>query len=123
MSTTWFKKSCHGGAVRFEVRTAGAPAVRCNGGPYRRRDAPMNPTFTAAGLTIAEGEGALTCYRFSTRTVRHPFSGRCGSHPFHRIRKNGACRRVNLGCVGGLDPQALDATVADGASLSIVEGA
>ncbi|MGU7812867.1 GFA family protein [Burkholderia sp. AW49-1] len=123
MSATWFNGSCHCGAVKFEVRTALAPAARCNCSLCRRRGALMSPMFAAADLKIVEGEGALTLYRFNTHTARHYFCSRCGVYPFHQTRKDPACWRVNLGCLDGVDPYALDAAVADGASLSVVEDA
>ena len=81
----------------------------------------MSPMFAAGELKIVEGEGALTCYQFNTRTARHYFCSHCGIYPFHQTRKDPARWRVNLGCLDGVDPYALDATVADGASLSVVE--
>ena len=83
----------------------------------------MSPMFPARDLKIVAGEGALTLYRFNTRTARHYFCSRCGVYPFHQTRKAPGCWRVNLGCLDGVDPYALDASVADGASLSVVEDA
>jgi hypothetical protein len=109
--------------VKFEVRTALAPATRCNCSLCRRRGALMSPMFDASELKIVAGESALTSYRFNTGTAHHFFCSRCGIYPFHQTRKDPACWRVNLGCLEGVDPYALDATVADGASLSVVEDA
>jgi hypothetical protein len=123
MSAAWFKGSCHCGAVKFEVRTAVEPAVRCNCSLCRRRGALMSPMFDAHELKIVAGDDALTCYRFNTLVARHYFCSRSGVYPFHQTRKDPARWRVNLGCLDGIDPYALDATVADGASLSVVEDA
>jgi hypothetical protein len=123
MSAARFKGSCHCGAVKFEVRTAVEPAVRCNCSLCRRRGALMSPMFDAHELKIVADDDALTCYRFNTLVARHYFCSRCGVYPFHQTRKDPARWRVNLGCLDGIDPYALDATVADGASLSVVEDA
>ncbi|RQS75613.1 GFA family protein [Burkholderia sp. Bp8963] len=119
----WLKGSCHCGAVKFEVRTAITPAGRCNCSLCRRKGVLMSPMFDGSNLRILEGESELTLYQFNTRVARHYFCKHCGIHPFHQTRKDPALWRVNLGCVDGVDPYALDATVADGASLSVVDDA
>ncbi|MBN3787797.1 GFA family protein [Burkholderia sp. Ac-20353] len=119
----WLKGSCHCGAVKFEVRTAITPAGRCNCSLCRRKGVLMSPMFDGSNLRILEGESALTLYQFNTRVARHYFCKHCGIHPFHQTRKDQALWRVNLGCIDGVDPYALDATVADGASLSVVDDA
>jgi hypothetical protein len=115
--------SCHCGAVKFEVRTAIEPAVRCNCSLCRRRGALMSPTFAAAELKIVSGEDALSMYQFNSRVAKHFFCKHCGIYPFHQTRKDPALWRVNLGCLEGVDPYALEASVADGKSLSVVEDA
>lgn len=115
--------SCHCGAVKFEVRTALMPATRCNCSLCKRRGALMSPVFDATALRIVEGEQALTQYQFNTRVARHFFCKTCGVYPFHQTRKDAKLWRVNIGCLDGVDPYALEASVADGASLSVVEDA
>lgn len=115
--------SCHCGAVRFEVRTALTPAVRCNCSLCKRRGALMSPVFDASELRIVEGKKELALYQFNTRAARHFFCKTCGVYPFHQTRKDATLWRVNIGCLDGVDPYALEASVADGASLSVVEDA
>ncbi|WP_321889379.1 GFA family protein [Paraburkholderia bannensis] len=115
--------SCHCGAVRFEVRTALAPASRCNCSLCRRKGALMSPPFAAGDLTITRGEADLTLYQFNTRVAKHYFCKHCGIYPFHQTRKDPKLWRVNLGCLDGVDVYALEAGVNDGASLSVVEDA
>ncbi|PCE24751.1 GFA family protein [Burkholderia ubonensis] len=119
----WLKGSCHCGAVKFEVRTAVTPAGRCNCSLCRRKGALMSPMFDGRDLRILAGRDALTVYQFNTRVAKHYFCRHCGIYPFHQTRKDPACWRVNLGCLDGIDAYALEATVADGASLSVVEDA
>ena len=45
----------------------------------------------------------------------------CGIYPFHQMRTNPHLWRANLGCLEGVDPYALEASVANGASQSVVE--
>lgn len=123
MSTTVFKGTCHCGAVKFEVETELEPATRCNCSLCRRRGALMSPMFEANRLTIREGEDSLTLYQFNSHVAKHYFCRHCGVYPFHQTRKDATRWRVNLGCLEGVDVYALDASVADGASLSLVSDA
>jgi hypothetical protein len=123
MSAELLHGACHCGAVKFEVRTPVEPASRCNCSLCRRRGALMSPAFAADQLKIVSGEDALTMYQFNTRVAKHYFCRHCGIYPFHQTRTNPKLWRVNLGCLEGVDPYALEAGVADGASLSLVEDA
>lgn len=118
-----FQGSCHCGAVRFEVRSALTPAGRCNCSLCRRKGALMTPMMAAGNLRLLSGEEALTLYQFNTRTAKHYFCKHCGIYPFHQTRKDPNLWRANIGCLDGVDPYALEASVADGASLSLLEDA
>ncbi|MFK4445981.1 hypothetical protein ABH944_006176 [Caballeronia udeis] len=123
MNTELLRGSCHCGTVKFEVRTAVVPAARCNCSLCRRKGALMTPAFAAAELMILQGEEALTLYQFNTRTAKHYFCKHCGIYPFHKTRTDPRLWRVNVGCLDGIDPYTLEAGVANGASLSLVEEA
>ena len=123
MSARLLLGSCHCGAVKFEVRTALTPATRCNCSLCRRKGALMSPLVAADELTVLSGSEALTLYQFNTHVAKHYFCRHCGIYPFHQTRKSPQMWRVNLGCLEGVDPYALEAAVADGASLSVVEDA
>jgi len=120
MSATSLKGACHCGAVQFEVRTELEPAVRCNCSLCRRKGALMSPIFARENLTILAGEDSLTLYQFNTRAAKHYFCKHCGIYPFHQTRRDVTRWRVNLGCLEGVDAYALEASLADGASLSVV---
>ena len=120
MSATSLKGACHCGAVQFEVRTELEPAVRCNCSLCRRKGALMSPIFARENLTILAGEDSLTLYQFNTRAAKHYFCKHCGIYPFHQTRRDVTHWRVNLGCLEGVDAYALEASLADGASLSVV---
>jgi hypothetical protein len=123
MSTELLQGSCHCGTVKFEVLTALTPASRCNCSLCRRKGALMSPMFPAENLKIRSGEDALTMYQFNTRVAKHYFCKHCGIYPFHQTRKDPKMWRVNIGCLEGVDPYALEAGLSDGASLSVVEDA
>lgn len=115
--------SCHCGAVRFEVRTALLPAARCNCSLCRRKGALMSPAFAAEQLNIVSGAEALTAYQFNTKVAKHYFCRHCGIYTFHQTRRDPTTWRVNIGCLEIVDPYALEFTISDGASLSVVEDA
>lgn len=123
MNAQHYTGSCHCGAVKFEVRTALEPATRCNCSLCRRRGALMSPAFDVSDLHIVEGVAALSLYQFNTRAAQHFFCKVCGVYPFHQTRKDPQAWRVNLGCLDGIDSYALEHTLADGASASVVEEA
>lgn len=118
MNTEVFRGSCHCGAVKFEVRTAIAPALRCNCSLCRRKGALMSQTFPREALTLLSGDEDLTLYQFNTCVAKHYFCRHCGIYPFHQTRVDPTRWRVNVGCLEGVDLFALEASVADGASLS-----
>lgn len=123
MTIKRYKGSCHCGAVQFEVHTTLTPAVRCNCSLCRRRGALMSPVLAADQLTLKSGKQALVLYQFNTRTAKHYFCQHCGIYPFHQTRKDPQLWRVNIGCLEGVDSYGLEAGVADGAGLSVVEDA
>ncbi|SAL32600.1 glutathione-dependent formaldehyde-activating protein [Caballeronia terrestris] len=123
MNAGLLKGSCHCGRVTFEVRTPVEPAMRCNCSLCRRKGALMSPPFAASELKILSGEDSLTLYQFNTRVAKHYFCKHCGIYPFHQTRSNPLLWRVNLGCIEGVDPYALEASIGDGASSSVVEDA
>lgn len=123
MSPTAFRGACHCGAVKFQVEASLEPATRCNCSLCRRRGALMSPMFDASRLTILEGEESLTLYQFNSHVAKHYFCKHCGIYPFHQTRMDATRWRVNLGCLEGVDAYALASSVANGASLSVVEDA
>src|ERR1700761_1726920 len=119
--TSVYQGSCHCGAVRFEVKTEVSPATRCNCSLCRRKGALMSPGFSADALKIVKGEGDLTLYQFNSRVAKHFFCKHCGIYPFHQTRRDPGVWRVNLGCLEGVDAYSIEASLADGASLSVVD--
>ncbi|WP_028225491.1 GFA family protein [Paraburkholderia ferrariae] len=123
MNAGLLKGSCHCGAVKFEIRTPLLPATRCNCSLCRRKGALMTAAFAADDLTIVSGKEALTLYQFNTGVAKHFFCKHCGIYPFHQTRKDPGLWRANIGCLEGVDPYALEFSVSDGQSLSVVEDA
>jgi hypothetical protein len=117
---TSYAGSCHCGAVRFEARSTLAPAVRCNCSFCRRRGAVM-ANVQAEDFRLLAGKEALGLYQWNTGIAKHFFCKRCGIYAFHRPRMRPEIYRINVGCLEGVDPYALEVTVQDGAALSLHE--
>jgi hypothetical protein len=83
----------------------------------------MSPFLEKGNLQIVSGADALTVYQFNTRVAKHYFCKHCGIYTFHQTRKDPNLWRVNIGCLEEIDGFALESSVNDGASLSVVEDA
>ena len=70
--------------------------------------------FPPEDFELLEGKEHLTIYQFGDRLVNHAFCHRCGIYPFHDGTERPGHYRINLGCVDGLDPLALELTLIDG---------
>ncbi len=115
-----YQGSCHCGAVRFEVTTALEPAIRCNCSICRRKGAVMK-RVDPENFRLLAGEDSLCEYRFNTGAATHYFCRTCGIYPFHHPRTAPDLYVVNLGCLDGVDPLALEVGLNDGAAYTTVE--
>ncbi len=114
-----YQGSCHCGVVRFsfegEEITKG---LRCNCSMCSRKGAMMTPFVIAPELfKIDAQDDALGLYQFGAKTAKHYFCKRCGIYTFHETARKLGHYRVNLGCIEGVDPFALEADVFDGKHL------
>ena len=62
-----------------------------------------------------EDMDCLSDYRWGDGDVNHLFCKICGIYPYHGDSEIGY--RVNLGCVEGVDPLALEIAIINGRSL------
>lgn len=120
MKTMTHKGSCHCGAVTYEVDAPINPAVRCNCSLCRRKGILMTPPFPEANLRILTGREDLTVYQFNTRVAQHFFCSHCGVATFNKTRKDPRFWRANIGCFEGVDPYALEVSILDGVSTSVI---
>jgi len=111
--------SCHCGAVRFRFRSDRiTTGVRCNCSICRRKGAVMSSRYIPVdAFELLAGGDALARYQFGDRVVNHYFCPTCGVYPFHDWSGEPGAYRVNLGCVDGLDPNAVEVTMLDGRSF------
>ncbi|MCB9655375.1 MAG: GFA family protein [Deltaproteobacteria bacterium] len=113
--------SCHCGAVTFEVHLEhGLEDVRrCNCSLCRRKGAVM-ASVPIQGFRIITGADFLTLYQWNTKTAEHYFCRRCGIYTHHRRRSNPSQYGFNVACLDGVDPYALEISIGNGASQSLV---
>jgi hypothetical protein len=123
-----YQAKCHCSAVRFsftsEPITSG---LRCNCSICVRKGSVMSARYyKPEEFTEIVGAESLSVYGFGDRDVNHVFCRTCGVHPFNVVASvpsdyTGAARpgerRVNLGCVEGLDVYALEIEIIDGRSF------
>ena len=86
----------------------------------------MSSEYIRARAFALEGEEALAVYQFGDKAMHHYFCKTCGISPFSGVarlpegykgRAQVGDRRVNLGCVEGLDALGLEIAVVDGRSF------
>lgn len=119
---------CHCGAVCFAFWSEPiVRGLRCNCSICIRKGIIMSTRyFGPADFDLLAGAEALSAYRFGDHSVDHMFCSVCGVSPFNEVialpsdyegaARKGA-RRVNLGCIDGLDVLALPIDIVDGRSF------
>src|SRR5687768_3833301 len=114
-----YKARCHCGNVRFSFRSEKiTTGKRCNCSICIRKGIVMSSKYIpAADFQPHQDMTQLNDYRWSDRVVNHLFCKTCGIYPYHGNLEYGY--RVNLGCVEGIDPLALDIEIIDGRSMEI----
>ena len=105
---------CHCGAVRFEAKLdLTQPVIACNCSICRKKGTLLS--FMPQGLTLLQGEDALTTYRFASGTIAHRFCNTCGVQSFAEFKNGGAA--VNVRTLDDVDPDRLTVQPFDGASV------
>lgn len=99
---------------------------RCNCSICIRKGIVMSSEYIAPDAFEVEGEESLALYQFGDKAVYHYFCRSCGISPFNCVaslpdgyegRAKIGDRRVNLGCIDGLNALELEITVIDGRSF------
>lgn len=117
--TERYQGGCHCGAVCFSFDGEKIKeGLRCNCSICLRKGAMMSTeAIPPDHFTIEAEDGALGCYQFGAKTARHYFCTRCGIYTFHMTARVPDHYRVNLGCIEGIDPLALEYNLFDGKHL------
>lgn len=122
MDVTSFKGACHCGTVQFDVQATVTELTTCNCSLCRMRNAVMLKV-PEHGLTIRQGEQALTLYQWNTRRAKHYFCRHCGIYVFHRKRSAPDHFGVNVFCLEGFDPASVPARMTEGATMTVEDPA
>lgn len=115
-----YEGSCHCGRIAFDVETE-APitqAMECNCSICSRRGH-LLAFFPEAQVTLRTPEADIATYTFNKHVIRHQFCPVCGVGPFGRgvDRQGQAMFAVNVRCLEGIDPHALQIQSIDGRSF------
>jgi hypothetical protein len=117
VSKVHYRARCHCGRIRFAFHSEQiTTGKRCNCSICIRKGAVMSSKYIpTADFEPHEDMSLLSDYRWGDHDVNHLFCKVCGIYPYHGDEKIGY--RVNLGCVEGLDPLALEISIIDGRSM------
>jgi hypothetical protein len=113
-----YKGSCHCGKVSYEATTDLAKVLQCNCSICSRSGYLL--TFVQAEqFTLKSGDDAVSDYQFNTHNIHHLFCNTCGIRSYaHGTARDGTPMfAVNVRCLEGVDPKALQITEVDGRSL------
>jgi hypothetical protein len=113
---------CHCGRVRFSFRSPEiTTGKRCNCSLCVRRGAVLSDTYIpAADFTPPFDSSDLAVYLWNDNVLNNYFCRHCGIFTYIGDGENNKDGyRVNLGCVEGIDPFALDISIIDGSKLPL----
>ena len=120
-----YKARCHCGRVRFSFRSPEIKAgCLCDCSLCVRRGAVLSSVYIpAVDFSPHEDINDLGVYLWNEKVLSNYFCKICGIFTYIGDGENGKDGyRVNLGCVEGLDPLALDISMIDGKSVPLIEG-
>lgn len=108
---------CHCGAVRYEATAELGRVIACNCSICSKK-AHLLAFVPAEQFTLVAGGDALTDYQFNTKKIHHLFCKTCGVQSFARGTGPDGREMVSLNvrCLDGVDPAALEITHFDGKS-------
>jgi hypothetical protein len=113
-----YSGGCHCGRVGYEVATDLGQVVACNCSICTKRG--FLWTFVPpAQFDLRSGEDALAEYQFGRKAIRHLFCTSCGVESFARGRKSDGTEAVaiNVRCLDGVDPNAINTVPFNGRDL------
>jgi hypothetical protein len=111
---------CQCGAVRYQVALdMDQPVIACNCSRCGRLGSLLS-FAPASDFTLQSGEANLTEYQFNKHAIHHLFCSTCGIQSFARgTRPSDGAEMVaiNVHCVDGIEPDALQIKNVDGRSI------
>ena len=74
-------------------------------------------TLQAEAFSYEAENDVLGLYQFGTNVAKHYFCKNCGIYPFHETLRKPGQFRINLGCIDGIDINAISVELFDGKSV------
>lgn len=109
---------CQCGNVRYEATTDIGEVIACNCSRCGRLGSLLS-FVSPENFKLLKGEGATTEYQFNKHVIHHMFCSTCGIQSFARGKRPDGAEvvAINMRCVDGIDPDALQVRKFDGRSL------
>lgn len=104
---------CHCGRIVFEVEGRPDRVVVCSCSICARKGY-LHWIVPRSRFRLQRGEEELETYRFNTGVARHHFCRVCGVAPFYVPRSHPDAIDVNVRCLDGIEPDALEIDCFDG---------
>lgn len=118
MNLTHYTGSCQCGAVSYEVDIDLESTITCNCSRCQRMGFVL--AFTPLeNFQLNSGEEAVTEYLFNNKAIRHLFCSSCGveSFAYGKMPDGSPTVAINVNCLDGVDPRALNSQPIDGKSF------
>ncbi|WP_366144644.1 GFA family protein [Idiomarina sp.] len=118
MELTHYHGGCQCGAVNYEVDVDLKNTITCNCSRCQRMGFVL--AFTPPeNFELKSGESALTEYLFNNKSIQHLFCSTCGveSFAYGKMPDGSSTVVINVNCLSGIDPRALDSQHVDGKSF------
>jgi hypothetical protein len=118
MSTDHYEGGCQCGAVSYEADIDLDHTITCNCSRCQRMGFVL--AFTPeANFRLKSGDGQLIEYLFNRKSIRHLFCSTCGveSFAYGKMPDGSPVVAVNVNCLDGVNPRALDSQHVDGRSF------
>ncbi len=113
-----YEGSCQCGAVDYEVEIDIDNTLTCNCSRCQRMGFVW--AFTSPDkFRLISGEDKLTEYLFNNKVIRHLFCSICGveSFAYGKMPDGTPSVAINVNCLNGIEPRALDSKHVDGKSF------
>jgi hypothetical protein len=112
-----YSGGCHCGKIAFEVNGEISGVIECNCSLCSKRGY-LLWFVPRTELSLKTTEADLSAYRFNTGHIAHHFCANCGCAPFAAATgpDGVAMAAINIRCLDGVDPHALDIQQVDGRS-------
>lgn len=118
MAMTHHEGGCQCGAVRYEVDVDLDNTITCNCSRCQRMGFVL--AFAPRDrFSLKSGEGRLTEYLFNKKAIQHLFCHTCGieSFAYGKMPDGSPTVAINVNCLSGVDPRALNSRHIDGKSF------